>query len=249
MGAARRILVHRDERRHAAALGVGATHEVTRALGGDHDHVDGLRRADALEADVEAVRERQGLALAHRRFDELVVRCLLLGVGHREHDHVGPLGGGGDVHHLEAGGLGLGGRLAAVAQADDDLHTRLLQVQRVRVTLRAVADDGDLAAPNDRRICVRLVVHLCGHVSQPFVVVSSRVVRHGTQWCTRRVLHARMCPGTEQHSGETIWQRHAGVPNDRAWAEPLDRCAEAQRCHIRRATLQNRRVCRGCRRG
>jgi hypothetical protein len=81
-----------------------------------------------------------------------LVGGLLLGVGHREHDDVGPLGGSGDAHHLQAGGLGLGGRLRALAQADHHVDAGLLQVQRVRMTLRAVADDRDLAAADDRRI-------------------------------------------------------------------------------------------------
>ena len=36
---ARGVLRDRDQRRHAATLGVGATHEVTGTLRGDHDHV------------------------------------------------------------------------------------------------------------------------------------------------------------------------------------------------------------------
>ena len=54
----------RDEARHAAALGVGAAHEVARALRGDHDHVDAFGGRDLLEADVEAVGEGEGVALA-----------------------------------------------------------------------------------------------------------------------------------------------------------------------------------------
>ena len=44
LGLAGGVLVDGDEARHAAALGVGAAHEVAGALGGDHDHVDALGR-------------------------------------------------------------------------------------------------------------------------------------------------------------------------------------------------------------
>ena len=39
-----------------------------------------------------------------------------------------------------------------VPQPDAHVDAGLLQVERVRVTLGAVADHGDLAAPDDRRV-------------------------------------------------------------------------------------------------
>ena len=45
LGLARRVVVHRDEARHAAALVVGAAHEVTGTLRRDHPHVDTGGRA------------------------------------------------------------------------------------------------------------------------------------------------------------------------------------------------------------
>jgi hypothetical protein len=64
---------HRDERGHAAALLERAPHEVTRALRRDHPHVDALGRADLAEVDVEAVRERERVALFEVRLDVLLV--------------------------------------------------------------------------------------------------------------------------------------------------------------------------------
>ena len=56
---------------------------------------------------------------------------------------VGGLGGVGGGHDLEAGGFGLRPALAAGVQADHDVDARIAQIQRVRVALAAVADDGD----------------------------------------------------------------------------------------------------------
>ena len=47
---------------------------------------------------------------------------------------------------VQPGGLGLGLRRRALAQADHHVDAGVLEVQRVGVTLRAVADDRDLAA-------------------------------------------------------------------------------------------------------
>jgi hypothetical protein len=59
-----RVLLDGDQRGHAAAFGVGAAHEVTRALRRDHRDVDPGRRLDRPEADVEAVGEEQRVAVA-----------------------------------------------------------------------------------------------------------------------------------------------------------------------------------------
>ena len=97
--------------------------------------------------------------------------CLLLGVGGEDHDDVGPRSGIGDRLHGEPGVLGLGLRRRTVAKTDAHLDTRLLQVERVGVALRAVADDGDLLAADDRRVGICLVVHVGGHQPTfPFVV-------------------------------------------------------------------------------
>ena len=64
------------------------------------------------------------------------------------------------------------------------------------VTLRAVADDGHLATPDDRRIGVRLVVHLRGHLSQPFLALSW--LDRGTQTCLAIELGQRHPAGALQ---------------------------------------------------
>jgi hypothetical protein len=78
------------------------------------------------------------------------------------------VGGVVDRHHPQAGRLGLGCRGRALAQADHHVDPRLLEVQRVGVSLRAVPDDGDLATADDRTVRVGLVVDGDGHLSLPF---------------------------------------------------------------------------------
>src|SRR5207302_494356 len=76
-------------------------------------------------------------------------------VGHEHHDDVGLAGGGGGVDHAEAGRLGLLPRRAVGAEADADVHPAVAQVERVRVALTAVAEDGDLLALERREPRVR----------------------------------------------------------------------------------------------
>ena len=88
----------------------------------------------------------------------------LLLVGNQQDDDVSLAGRVGDLGHLEAGLLGGGPGLRAVVQANHDVQARVVGVQRVRVALAAVADDGDFLALErvDRRFC--LGVDVGGHL-------------------------------------------------------------------------------------
>ena len=118
-GGAAGVLVHGEQRRHAAALLVDGADEVARALGGDHAHVHGGRRLDPVEPDVEPVGEHEQRVGAQVGLDLGVVDGLLDRVRDGDHDHVGDLGGLGDGHDLEARGLGERAALGARGQADD----------------------------------------------------------------------------------------------------------------------------------
>src|SRR5215203_786859 len=81
-------------------------------------------------------------------------------VGREDDDDIGPRRGIRDAPDLESGLLGLGGRLRALLQPDDDLDTGIAEVLRVRVALRAVTDDRDLLALDEREVRVLVVVDL-----------------------------------------------------------------------------------------
>src|SRR6202035_691412 len=63
---------------------------------------------------------------------------------------------GQDLEPLLAGVRDRGGVLA---QADHDVHAGVLQVERVGMSLRAVADDGDGLAVEESEVCVVVVDH------------------------------------------------------------------------------------------
>ena len=84
-------------------------------------------------------------------------------VGREHHDDVGPLGGVGDLHHLEAFLLGLLGAGRALAQRDGDvLDAGIAQVQRVRVALAAIADDGDFLGLDEVDVGITIVIDAHG---------------------------------------------------------------------------------------
>jgi hypothetical protein len=111
-------LCDRDQARHAAAALIFRAHGVAGALRRDHQHVEIGARLDQVEMHVEAVREHQRRALLHVVVQMLAIDVALQLVGREHHHEVGPFGGLGDFHHLEAGGLGLLGAGRALAQRD-----------------------------------------------------------------------------------------------------------------------------------
>ena len=79
--------------------------------------------------------------------------------GSEDHHEVAAAGGLDDRQHLEALLARRGDRGGVLAQADDDVDAGVLEVQRVGVALRAVADDGDGLAVEEVEVCVVVVEH------------------------------------------------------------------------------------------
>ena len=100
--------------------------------------------------------------------DVLLVHRLLLGVGQEHHHQIGLGRGPVDRGHPETRTLGLRLRRRPLAQADAHVDARLLEVERVGVTLRPVADDRDLAPGDERGVGVLLVVDHSHGVIRPF---------------------------------------------------------------------------------
>ena len=114
-----------------------------------------------------SVRKREDHAGAQIRLDVLVVHRRLLLVVDEDHDHVGDLGGLGRGHDGQPGRLGLLPALAALVQRDNHVAAGIAQVERVRVSLRAVADDGNLFAHQIFEVAILRVKHLCHCIFPP----------------------------------------------------------------------------------
>ena len=85
--------------------------------------------------------------------------CAVKLVGQQDHDEVAAAGSLHDRQHLQALLARLRDRGGVLAQADNDVHAGVLQVERVRVALRAVADDRDGLAVEEGEVCVVVVDH------------------------------------------------------------------------------------------
>src|SRR5260370_28122426 len=84
------ILCDRQERGCSATFGKDFADAVARGFRSDHGDIDGGRRFDRAEADVEAVREHQSLAGLEIWLDGVAVELGLLGIRYENHDYVSP---------------------------------------------------------------------------------------------------------------------------------------------------------------
>ena len=108
---------------------------------------------------VQAVGEGQRGAFAHVVLQVLVVEVGLTFVRRQDHDDIGPGGGFGGGHDLEAVAfrrLGAGG--AGTQRHGHFLDAGITQVQRMGMALAAVADDGNLLALNQVHVGVAIVI-------------------------------------------------------------------------------------------
>jgi hypothetical protein len=110
------------------------------------------------------VREEERVAVLDVGLDRLGVDLALRGVG-REHHHQVGLGARVERRqHAKPLRLRSRARLGRLGQPDPHVDAGVAERQRVRVALRAVADDGDFAALDEREIRVVVVEDLGGHV-------------------------------------------------------------------------------------
>ena len=102
--------------------------------------------------------EGQGIARLEVGGDELLVDLGLGLVGGEDHDDVGLSRGLRHAHDLEAGFSRLLGGRGALAQSDAHIAAGVHEVERMRVALGSVADDGDLLALDDLGLAILVVI-------------------------------------------------------------------------------------------
>src|SRR5260370_20436300 len=110
-------------------------------VGRDHDHVHIFRRLDGLEVNREAMREAENLAFVEGRLDGRFVEFGLSLVGRENLNPVGTLGGFGWSDHGHTVGARLLGGATLGIEAGDDVVSAVAGGLRLRVSLRAGAEN------------------------------------------------------------------------------------------------------------
>ncbi len=157
------VLLDGDQCRNADAFLEELAHAMARALRRDHRHVDARRWRDLAEMDVEPVGEHQHLARGHIRKNRLVVDFLLRVIRNHDHDDVGFFGGFRNRLDAKSLGPGLVCALASLVKPDNNLKARITEIQRMRMSLAAITDDGDRLAKQWLKAGILIVVDRRGH--------------------------------------------------------------------------------------
>ena len=130
------------------------------SLGSDHGNVYICRRLDQTEVNVEAVSEHEHIAGLKVGLDVLLVHSGLLLIVDQDHDDVRHLSCLSSIVNSESLSLSLSLGLGSLVKAYDDVATGLLEVQRMCMSLAAVADDGNGLALEHGQVAVFLIINL-----------------------------------------------------------------------------------------
>ena len=116
------------------------------SLGSDHGYVYICRRLDQTEVNVEAVSKHQHIAGLEVGLDVLLVHSGLLLIVDQDHDDISHLSCLSSIVNCESLRLSLSLGLGSLVKTYDDVASGLLEVERMRMALAAVADNSDCLA-------------------------------------------------------------------------------------------------------
>ena len=160
-GVAAVVLINRHQIGNAVAFHILAPHGMTGAFGRDHEYVYRLCGNDLFEMNVETVRERKVFAFRQVGRNGFFINIRHFFIGRKHHYDVRFFSGFRNGEHFKTRFFGDGPRSAALIESDNDLDAAVAQIERVRMPLRAVADDGDRLFLQKIQIAVAFVIYLC----------------------------------------------------------------------------------------
>ncbi len=158
-GMARLVLVDGDQARNPATLGVGLANGVAGGLRGNHDDIEVGPRGDLAVMHVKAVGKGQGGTLLDDRCDVCRIDRGNGLVGHEQHDQVCAFDRSTNLGNLQPSLLDLGPGWPTFSNTDHDIDTAVVEVLGMGMALRAIADDGNLLALEQRQVTVFVVKH------------------------------------------------------------------------------------------
>ena len=127
---------------------------------------------DLAEVNREAVCKAQRLTCGKIRFDISLIHIRLALVVNEDHNDVSILRRVRSSHNLQAGRFCFCPALGAVVQTDNDIHAALMQVQCMRMTLRAVTDDRNGLAVELLKIAILLIENSVCHFYYLFLIIN-----------------------------------------------------------------------------
>jgi hypothetical protein len=172
-----------------------------RAFGCDEQGIDAGGRLDLTEVHVEAVRAHENVAGLQVRLDAGAIDVGLHFIRQEHVDEVALLRSVFDAHRFEAVTLGEIVVRAAGPLADDHVAAAIAKVLRLGVALRAVTENSDRLAFEQRKVGVVVVVDRGGHGSEWWVV--------GGEWREEEILSRTQRLIADRWPLSSSWRRWA----------------------------------------
>ena len=147
-----------NQRRHAAPLDVFAANEMSRSFRGDQCRIDAVGRSHLPEVDVETVRAHQQVARLQVRLDVVAEQVALHFVRKQHIDEIARFGRFVDRHRIEPVADGQVVIRTPLALPHDHIAAAVPKVLRLRVSLAAVAEDGNRLVFEERKVGVVVVI-------------------------------------------------------------------------------------------
>src|SRR6266516_2282868 len=130
-------------------------------FGCDHSDIYIGGRHDLRVVQAEAVRRHQHLTGCQGRPNIALKYLAMMLIRDKNHDYISLLRGISGREHAQAIGLGLLAALAGGGKADHYIAATIAHVQRMSMTLAAIADHGDTFLLNTLKICICIVIDIC----------------------------------------------------------------------------------------
>ena len=162
-----RILMNRYQTRYTFARLILTSYSMPGSFRSDHGNIYVLRRHDLIEMNVKAMGKHEHVAFFQIRLNILFVHGSLQFIVDQDHDDICLLCSLGGCIYLKALFLCTLPGSAALIKPDDHVASGLFCIQRMRMSLTAVADDCDRLPFQHGKVTVFLIINLCHCFSPP----------------------------------------------------------------------------------
>ena len=129
----------------------------------DHSYIHAFRNGDVPEVDVEAMCEEQSIAGLQVRFNALFVDLSLYLVRGQNHDEVRFSCSFSNGSYTQTFCFSLSAGFGALSQTNNNLDSRITQVQSVCMSLRTITDNRNGTSLDWGEVCIVVVENGCCH--------------------------------------------------------------------------------------
>ena len=152
--------MNRNQTRHPTTLGVRATNRMTGRLRSDHDDIEICPWRDLSVVDIKPMGKRECCILLNDRGDFVGVDRTDILIGHQQHHNISILNCVFNLSRLQTCLLDFCPGWPTLANPNHHLTATVIEIECVRMALRAVADNCNFLSLNQGEISIFVIKHI-----------------------------------------------------------------------------------------